>query len=46
MKNQFGQITNENISALEIYYFKVTTKQSLSSCKQNIDYIFVLTLKY
>ena len=40
MKNQFGQNTNENISkisALEVYYFKVTTKQSLSSCKQNID---------
>ena len=46
MKNQFGHNTNENISALEVYYFKVTTKQSLSSCKQNIDSIFVLTLKY
>ena len=31
--------TNENISkisALEVSYFKVTTIQSLSSCKQNI----------
>ena len=48
MKNQFGQNTNENISkisALEVYYFKVTTKQSLSSCKQNLDSLFVLTLK-
>ena len=45
MKNQFGQNTNENISVLEVYYFKVTTKQSLSSCKQNIDSLFVLTLK-
>ena len=40
--------SNENISkifVLEVYYFKVTTKQSLSSCKQNIDSLFVLTLK-
>ena len=32
MKNQFGQNINENISkisALEVYYFKVTTKQSI-----------------
>ena len=44
MKNQFGQNTNKDISkisALEVYYFKVTTKQSLSSCKQNIDSLFV-----
>ena len=49
MKNQFGQNINEDISkisVLEVYYFKVTTKQSLSSCKQNIDSLFVLTLKY
>ena len=32
------------ISVLEVYYFKVTTKQSLSSCKQSIDSLFVLTL--
>ena len=48
MKNQFGQNTKENISKisdLEVYYFKVTTKQSLFSCKQKIDSLFVLTLK-
>ena len=48
MKNQFGQNTNENISkisALEVYYFKVTTKQSLSSCKQNIDFSFCVNLE-
>ena len=33
------------ISALEVYYFKVSTKESLSSCKKNIDSLFVLTLK-
>ena len=27
MKNQFGQNTNENISALEVYYFKDNTKR-------------------
>ena len=27
MKNQFGQNTNKNISALEVYYFKVNTKR-------------------
>ena len=33
------------ISALEIYYFKVSTKESLPSCKKKIDTFFVLTLK-
>ena len=44
MKNQFGQNTNENISkisALEVYYFKVSTKESLSCCKKKIDSLFV-----
>ena len=33
MKNQFGQNTNENISkisALEVYYFKVTTGRTVN----------------
>ena len=34
------------MSALEVYYFKVSTKESLSSCKKKIDSLFVLTLKY
>ena len=33
------------ISTLEDYYFKVSTKESLSSCKKNIDSLFELTLK-
>ena len=33
------------ISALEDYYFEVNTKESLSSCKKNIDSLFVLTLR-
>ena len=47
-KISFIQNTNENISkisALEVYYFKVTTKQSLSSCKQNIDSLEVVNFK-
>ena len=46
--NRLSQNSNEKISkisVLEVYYFKVSTKQSLSSCKQNIDSLFVLTLK-
>ena len=42
MKNQFGQNTNENISkisVLEVYYFKVTTKQSLSSFCVNLEVV-------
>ena len=34
MKNQFGQNTNENISALEVYYFKVNTKGESMFCLQ------------
>ena len=33
------------ISALEDYYFKVSTKETLSSCKKNIDSRFVLTFQ-
>ena len=29
----------------QVYYFKVSTKESLSSCKKKIDSLFVLTLK-
>ena len=32
------------ISALEDYYIKVSTKESLSSCKKKIDSLLVLTL--
>ena len=32
------------ISDLEVYYFKVSTKEKLSSCKKNIDSLFVLTI--
>ena len=45
MKNQFGQITNENISALEVYYFKVNTKRESMFYLQEDRLSFVLTLK-
>ena len=45
MKNQFGQNTNENISALEVYYFKVNTKRESIFCLQEDRLCFVVTLK-
>ena len=41
MKNQFGQNTNENISALEVYYFKVNTKRESMFCLQEDRLCFV-----
>ena len=43
MKNQFGQNTNENISALEVYYFKVNTKRESMFCLQEYRLCFVST---
>ena len=40
------QPKNLRISALEVYYFKVSTKESVSSCKKNIDSLFVLTWEW
>ena len=53
MKNEFirssflqkSRLKITEISALEVHYFKVSTKESLSSRKKNIDSLFVLTLK-
>ena len=45
MKNQFGQNTNENISSLEVYYFKVNTKIESMFCLQEDRHCFVVTLK-
>ena len=45
MKNQFGQNTNENISALEVYSFKVNTKIESMFFLQEDILSFVLILK-
>ena len=45
MKNQFGQNTKENISALEVNYFKVNTKRESMFCLQEDRLYFVVTLK-
>ena len=45
MKNQFGQNANENISALEVYYFKVNTKRESMFCLLEDRLCFVVTLK-
>ena len=48
MKNEFHPNTNENISeisALEVYYFKVSTKESLSSCKTEHKLSFCVNLE-
>ena len=42
MKNQFGQKTNENISALQVYYFKVNTKRESMFCLQEDRLSFVV----
>ena len=44
-ENQFGQNTNGNISALEVYYFKVNTKRESIFCLQEDRLCFVVTLK-
>ena len=44
MKNQFGQNTNEDISALEVYYFKVNTKRESMFCLQE-DTLFCSNLE-
>ena len=44
MKNQFGQNANENISALEVYYFKVNTKRESMFCLQE-DTVFCSKLE-
>ena len=45
MKNQFGQNTNENISALEVYFFKVNTKRESMFCLQEDRLCFVVNFK-
>ena len=44
MKNQFGQNTNEKISALEVYYFKVNIERESMFCLQE-DRLFCSNLE-